>query len=82
MTNENQEKMMQTFARSNGMEVLFKNWIDEQIKNLNDVYTIDGTIEEKGRIVEARKEAIRILKKMFIFLYRDNPVTKEKTLYR
>ncbi len=41
---------------------LIKDYFNEQISKMNDVSTIQGTIEEKGRIVSGRQEAEKILK--------------------
>ena len=56
-------------------------WLEEQKKLLNNALTIEGTLEEKGRIVEARQEAIKILDKLFNFL-ETKKEANQKTSYR
>ena len=43
-------------------------FVQEKIGELSYLGGIQGSIEEKGRIVEARQEAIKILKSLFNFL--------------
>ncbi len=58
-----------------------QDWLDEQKKELNNALTIEGTVEEKGRIVEARQQAIKILDKLFLILEKEKQ-PNAKTSYK
>jgi hypothetical protein len=45
-----------------------KMFIEEKIAKLSDITNIAGSLEEKGRMVEAHSEAIKILRELFQFL--------------
>ncbi len=45
-----------------------KIFLEEKIHKLSDISTISGSLEEKGKIVEARMEAVKILRELFVFL--------------
>ena len=41
-----------------------KVWFDEELAELNNIADLRGDIVEKGRIIEGRQHAIRIIKKL------------------
>lgn len=64
-------------GKSEGSAV--QEFIKYQIEELSYLRGIQGSIEEKGRVVEARQEAIKILEKLFNLLEVPNkPIQKPK----
>ena len=60
-------EQLKELAKSDLGEVLV-DYLAEKIKEMNDITTIKGTVEEKGKITEARQLAAKILKELFSFL--------------
>jgi hypothetical protein len=54
--------------RNSPFSEVVKRYLDEEMSKLADLSTIKGTSEDKGRIVEGRQEATKILTKLFKFL--------------
>lgn len=64
---ENIKKILEGMRNQpEGMAV--QQFLKEKIEELSYLRGIQGSIEEKGRIVEARQEAIKTLQSLFSFL--------------
>lgn len=56
-------------------------FIEEKVQEMNDLSSVKGTLEEKGRVIEARQESVKILDSLFGFLS-NKPLKKKRTNYR
>jgi len=61
----NPDKLKQLEELPEGLRNLLIEFLEEEIKKINDLGNIQGTAEERGQTVMARQEAERILKKIF-----------------
>jgi len=76
------KELLEQLAKSDFGKGLI-DYLDEEISGMENIMDIKGTTEEKGRITEARQEAVKILKKLFSFLYtvRENKPKIKRTNY-
>lgn len=64
---ENLKKLIYEMASQPYGDAL-RAFLEEKIHKLSDITTITGSLEEKGKLVEARMEAVKILRELFVFL--------------
>ncbi len=80
---EERNTKLESLARSGYGDALIE-YIEEKIDDLKDITKIKAqTIEEKGWMVQAREDSVKILKEIFRFLKdkREPKNMKEKNKY-